>query len=220
MSKLIILNDDGSIAREIKLTGQQLVLGRDQELDVTLDDHSVSRRHALVTPVFAQYFVEDLGSTNGTLLNQKKVSKHILRDGDSLQMGNFELRFEKEAKDYVDRDDPEKTVIMRAPTRVVKEQLKSIIPKVATLNFSGGPKKGRSKHITRSLYTIGTPGGAVAVIARRPKGYYLLQIGGDIHPKVNSQEIDGGNGVRLNEGDLIEVGENVAEISFGRADVG
>ncbi len=214
MSKLIILKEDGSVDSEIKLGGKQLVIGRDQELDVTLDDTSVSRRHALLTPVFSQYFVEDLGSTNGTLLNDKRVNKHILRDGDHLQIGNFTLQFKKDVRDYTDIDDPERTVIIRSPEPEVKPRPKSLVPKVATLCFSSGPNKGYLKKITRSLYTIGNPGGAVAVIARRPKGFYLLQIGGDTHPKVNSKEIDGGSGVRLNEGDRIEVGENVAEISF------
>ncbi len=215
MSKLIILQEDGSVADEIKLEGKQMVIGRDKELDISLDDASVSRRHALLTPVFSQYFVEDLGSTNGTLLNDKRVRKHILRDGDDLQIGNFALRFKKDSRDYSDFADPERTVLIRAPEpEVIQEPIKAVVPKVATLCFSGGPNKGYMKKITRSLYTIGNPGGAVAVIARRPKGFYLLQIGGDAHPKVNSKEIDGGNGVRLNEGDLIEVGENVAEISF------
>jgi predicted component of type VI protein secretion system len=215
MSKLVILKSDGSVADEIKLEGRQMVIGRDQELDITLDDASVSRRHALLTPVFSQYFVEDLGSTNGTILNDKRVRKHILRDGDNLQIGNFALRFKKHSRDYSDLADPERTVLMRAPEpEVLEEQPKAVVPKVATLCFSSGPNKGYQKKITRSLYTIGNPGGAVAVIARRPKGFYLLQIGGDAHPKVNKKEIDGGNGVRLKEGDLIEVGENVAEISF------
>ena len=213
MSKLIVLKD-GAVVNEIQLGEGKLVIGRDQDCDVALGDTSVSRRHASVTHVFHEYFVEDLGSTNGTLLNNRTVTKHILKHGDVLQVGEIELRFETEEK-ASDKDDPERTTVIRpqkgASAPVVARK---VIPKTATLHFFRGPQQGRSEKINRSLYTIGQPGGDVAVIARRPQGFFLLRIGKESHPKINSKEVESSSGVQLHEGDLLEVGESLVEIRF------
>ena len=89
-----------------------------------------------------------------------------------------------------------------------------LTPKTALLRFFRGPLKGQQDQITRSLYTIGKPGKAVAVIARRPQGFFLLHIGGPTLPKINEKEIKGSGGIQLHEGDMIEVGEYLAGILF------
>jgi predicted component of type VI protein secretion system len=215
MSKLVIIKDD-AVLNEIQLDERKLVIGRDAESDITLSDQSVSRHHAAVSRVFNEYFVEDFGSTNGTLLNDKAVTKHILKNGDVLQIGNFEVRFESEAEEVVaSEEDLERTVVLRPKKKPeVAAEDKAVSPKVATLHFVRGPFKGDSKVIDRSLYTIGQPGGEVAAIARRPQGFYLLPITSSSHPKINNIEIEGGSGVQLSEGDVVEVGDNLAEISF------
>ena len=54
----------------------------------------------------------------------------------------------------------------------------------------------------------------MAAIARRPQGFFLLHIGGDRYPRINNKEIQTTKGVQLNEGDMVEVGEHLVEISF------
>jgi len=54
----------------------------------------------------------------------------------------------------------------------------------------------------------------VAVIARRPQGFFLLKIGHNSFPLINNKKVDVGGGIKLNEGDVVEVGENMLEISF------
>jgi predicted component of type VI protein secretion system len=214
MSKLVIFKDD-AVLNEIQLDEKKLVIGRGTESDVTLNDQSVSRQHAAISRVFNEYFVEDFGSTNGTLLNNKAVTKHILKNGDLMQIGNFEVRYESEAEEPVAADeDLERTVVLRPKKKPPVAVVKTVSPKVATLHFVRGPFEGDSKVIDRSLYTIGQPGGEVAAIARRPQGFYLLPITSSAHPKINDIEVEGGSGVQLSEGDVVEVGENLAEISF------
>lgn len=70
----------------------------------------------------------------------------------------------------------------------------------------------------RGIYTIGKPGEEVAAIARRPQGFFLLPIGGQRNPRINNQEVVSIAGVKLNEADVVEVGENLAEISFSQAE--
>jgi len=70
----------------------ELTLGRAAGCQVTIDDTFVSQLHARLFRRDSQYFVEDLGSTNGTYLNRKKVAAPIaIRKGDRLQVGKTVL---------------------------------------------------------------------------------------------------------------------------------
>jgi len=70
-------------------------IGRSQECDVTLDDQSVSRRHAEVHVEDGQAWILDLGSTNGTEVNGARAQRTQLTDGDRIVIGQTELRFER-----------------------------------------------------------------------------------------------------------------------------
>lgn len=68
--------------------GEELTVGRAGGCQITLDDTYVSQLHARVFRREGQLYVEDLGSTNGTYLNRKKVTAPIaIRKGDRLQIG-------------------------------------------------------------------------------------------------------------------------------------
>lgn len=70
-----------------------LVLGRDEECHVRIADDSISRRHATVQPEGDDYVVIDLQSTNGTFVNDVRVSAQKLSDGDYLHIGNAIFRY-------------------------------------------------------------------------------------------------------------------------------
>jgi Protein of unknown function (DUF3662)/FHA domain len=70
-------------------------IGRSKECDVTLDDGSVSRRHAEVHVENGQAWILDLGSTNGTEVNGARAQRTQLEDGDRIVIGQTELRFER-----------------------------------------------------------------------------------------------------------------------------
>ncbi|HWC11627.1 MAG TPA: FHA domain-containing protein [Acidimicrobiales bacterium] len=72
--------------------GEELTLGRAGGCQVTIDDTYVSQLHARLFRREGQYYVEDLGSTNGTYLNRRKVTAPIaIRKGDQLQVGKTVL---------------------------------------------------------------------------------------------------------------------------------
>jgi hypothetical protein len=80
--------------RSFALSAGDNVIGRDPRSAVWLDDDSVSRRHALISVTDNVARVEDLGSTNGTLLNRALVdSPTVLRDNDVVQIGSLRLTF-------------------------------------------------------------------------------------------------------------------------------
>ena len=76
------------------MTAKRVLLGRAADADLLLDDEGVSRRHAQIVLDGADYWIEDLGSTNGILVNGEKVKRAILSDSDRIQVGtNVLLKF-------------------------------------------------------------------------------------------------------------------------------
>jgi hypothetical protein len=70
-------------------------IGRSRECDVVLDDAGISRRHAEIRPAAGGWTVEDLGSTNGVLVNGEQVlGAHPLQAGDRVELGSTEVVFE------------------------------------------------------------------------------------------------------------------------------
>jgi two-component system, cell cycle response regulator len=75
------------------LADSPLVLGRGNDCDIRINDHSVSRRHARIQPGADGYYAADLQSTNGTFVNDVPASMYKLKDGDYLRVGNCIYRF-------------------------------------------------------------------------------------------------------------------------------
>jgi len=195
VDKVVVLKD-GIVLDEIELVKKRLVIGRDAKNDIRLDDASVSRRHAMLTSAMGEYFVEDLGSTNGSILNNNTITKHILKSGDMLELGNFVLRFERLADAGLDAAiDLEKTQVIRQPKRKPAPTPRKITPKTAVLRFFRGPKNGKTEKIKSSFYTLGKPGKEVAVIARRPQGFFLLRIDQNSSPAINGKKVSSAAGI-------------------------
>lgn len=80
-----------------------VIIGRDETVDLPLEDVSVSRRHARLEPGPAgEFVVVDLGSTNGTAVNGRPVERSVLKPGDHLEVGAVSLRLDLLAQDEVE----------------------------------------------------------------------------------------------------------------------
>lgn len=77
--------------REFRLEPGRMTIGRRADNDVCLPFPAVSAEHAAVVTIGADSFLEDLDSTNGTLVNGARITKHFLRDGDRIDVGRLEL---------------------------------------------------------------------------------------------------------------------------------
>jgi tetratricopeptide (TPR) repeat protein len=89
---LVILEGEEE-GREIDLTGAAYTLGRGPDNDLVLPDIACSRRHAQIVREGEAWFVEDMGSGNGTVLNGQKIKRERLQDGDEVEVGNTVLAF-------------------------------------------------------------------------------------------------------------------------------
>jgi|RhiMethySRZTD1v2_1073278.scaffolds.fasta_scaffold04726_7 pSer/pThr/pTyr-binding forkhead associated (FHA) protein len=81
----------GRPIRSFTFSQKEIVIGRDPESDIFLDNAGVSRNHARFELTPAGYMVEDLGSANGTYLNDELVTKKRVADDDIVRVGKFAL---------------------------------------------------------------------------------------------------------------------------------
>ncbi|MCB9596270.1 MAG: GGDEF domain-containing protein [Sandaracinaceae bacterium] len=88
---VVIYGDD--LGRRVPLGSEPCILGRSSKCDVQLDQESVSRNHARIQRHRNNYVIADLGSTNGTYVNDELVDEVVLRDGDQLKVGRTIFKF-------------------------------------------------------------------------------------------------------------------------------
>jgi pSer/pThr/pTyr-binding forkhead associated (FHA) protein len=92
MPRLVIKQGPG-VGRDHALGTGACVVGRDPAATFALEDNLVSRQHFQVVQEAGAWFVEDLGSTNGTLVNGRKEQRVRLSDGDTIRVGQTVLAF-------------------------------------------------------------------------------------------------------------------------------
>lgn len=75
------------------LKKKETLLGRDPNINIFLDDITVSRKHAKIIKERKKYFLIDTNSLNGSYLNGKRIENEELKNGDEIQIGKFVLIF-------------------------------------------------------------------------------------------------------------------------------
>ncbi|MCE9584883.1 MAG: FHA domain-containing protein [Planctomycetes bacterium] len=91
---LIRVKAGAEVGRVTEITNEVITIGRDPNAMVKVMDHGVSRQHAEIFKIGEMCFIRDLKSTNGTFVNDQKVSEELLRAGDAVRVGNTVLTFE------------------------------------------------------------------------------------------------------------------------------
>ncbi len=248
MAKLV-LTLDGALLGEQDLDQELVTIGRRPNNDLHIDNLAVSGSHAVVRTIGNDSFLEDLDSTNGTMVNGKPIKKHILQHGDVIELGKYQIRYVNEAAVNAGAvggasADFEKTMIIRpsamkavAPAAAVTESVVPSIqstttvqdimqqgasepPKVeatliAHIQVLNGASAGREMALSKALTTLGKPGVQVAVITKRPHGYFMTHVEGSRHPVVNGQSI-GVQAHELKDHDVIELAGTKMEFFFSK----
>ncbi|MBK9625796.1 MAG: FHA domain-containing protein [Rhodocyclaceae bacterium] len=212
MAKLILSMDNLQL-KDIALNKERTTIGRKPHNDIQIDNLAISGEHAVVITILNDSFLEDIGSTNGTFVNGQAVKKHFLQNGDTIELGKYRLKYVNDAPPPASAPDFERTMILR-PGQVVKPaegvsdeprptpmQAPPVAPPpppppsttlsvVGVIKVLSGGNAGKELELTKSLTTLGKPGVQVAVIARRPLGYFMTHVEGATFPIVNGVSLD------------------------------
>ena len=124
MGKIVLYLADGTTL-DIRLARERITIGRRADNDVCLPYPAVSGEHAAIVTILSDSFLEDLGSTNGTLVNGKPVAKHFLRDRDQIDIGRQKLVYVADESVQLERD-PQSLGRMEA--RVYGERVEAAKP--------------------------------------------------------------------------------------------
>jgi pSer/pThr/pTyr-binding forkhead associated (FHA) protein len=90
---LLVVRKGHEVGERFYLDRPRLVVGRDPASDIFLNDITVSRAHAVLDVMPEEVLVSDAGSLNGTYVNGVSVDRAVLRNGDQLQVGRFQMVF-------------------------------------------------------------------------------------------------------------------------------
>lgn len=262
MAKLI-LSLDGQVIKEFTLSKERTTIGRKPHNDIQIDNLAVSGEHAMIMTILNDSFLEDLGSTNGTLVNGQPIKKHFLQNNDVVEIGKYKIKYASEAPSNLTQEDFEKTMVLRAPAAAAAPKVERtptdtqtnmqavnlrdtsinaqpapvpapaaapvgmatnppVAPKPAApaqpaaaaapvtagaqgmIQILSGPNAGKELPLAKPLTTLGKPGVQVAVIAKRPQGYFITHVEGANFPVVNGKTLDA-QAHQLSDHDIIEL---------------
>ena len=277
MAKLI-LSLDGTVMKEVPLDKERLTIGRRSSNDLQIDNLAVSGEHALIVTILNDSFLEDLGSTNGTLVNGVPIKKHILQDNDVVEIGKYKLKYLAEHHGTATQPggaaEFEKTMVIRPGIAARSAQAGGSAPGgpaaatatqprpaqgtgtltgqparphaappppaaprpapasstapasayappptqthlepparpqtgqlIGAIQILTGPSAGKELELVKNLTTLGRPGVQVAVITRRPQGYFITHVEGVNFPIVNGKTLDA-QAHPLRDHDIVEL---------------
>ncbi len=230
MAKLSLMFED-KLVKEVPIGGRPVGIGRSPDNDLPVDNLAVSNYHARVYFEAGRLVVEDLDSLNGTFVNDLRVERATLHDGDSIWIGKHHIKVDASADGPVLWDSGRKAsaprinetmvldtkqrrdMLQQAAAMGERSQFAAGRLKMPTLVVLSGKTDQKEYVVTNKLTVIGKSGMATvrlkgwfkpqlaAQINQRDDGYYLGP--GDKVPTVNGSPISGP--VRLNDGDVIDV---------------
>jgi diguanylate cyclase (GGDEF)-like protein len=94
---VLVVISGADLGRQIDLSGDEVDIGRGEEVTFRIDSEQVSRRHASIRKLVGKFVLRDLNSTNGTFVNENKVHTHTLVDGDQIRIGKTVLKYTESA---------------------------------------------------------------------------------------------------------------------------
>jgi pSer/pThr/pTyr-binding forkhead associated (FHA) protein len=212
----LVLSLDGVVLREINLSKERTTVGRRSHNDVVIDNLAVSGEHAVIFQSGGDLYLEDLGSTNGTTVNGQPIKKHLLQSGDTIEIGKYKLRFladgdsGTESSVDIDTSQPLRREFYGPGPATIQVRQPGTLPAdgmqggAAMIKILSGANAGRELTLVKALTTIGRPGHQVAVITRRPTGYFIAHVEGEQFPSVNGANL-GSAAHPLRDKDVIEL---------------
>jgi hypothetical protein len=194
----LIASVKGVEVKHVYLHKDRTTLGRKADNDIVLDTLVVSGRHCAFDLVgVADVYLEDLGSTNGTYVNDHMLRERTrLSDGDVIAIGPFRIKYLQASEDPVSSF---------GDTRAMLAGDSQFAPLAhASFEVISGSSAGLEVPVVKAVTTFGKPGVAVVSVAHRRNGFFVAHLAGGHTPRVNDRPL-GADAVQLMDGDLLEL---------------
>ncbi|MEQ1919308.1 MAG: FHA domain-containing protein [Elusimicrobiota bacterium] len=224
----LLLKFNAAVIKEIAMDKESISIGRKPDNDIVIDNPAISGHHCKLTLEGGGYYVEDLESTNGTFVNEKRIKKSGLHHNDVVGVAKHAVVFLNEAELAESAPQPSSDATM---VLTPQKQAELVAASAAAAKPEGGAVqagwlriikgavdvaeyelKGMSTYIGKSdrvqvqIKGSGLFGSAPEVAAsvhRKPEGYILVAVT-EGYPVVNGAKVTGS--VVLKEGDMIDCG--------------
>ena len=241
MAAKLILSMDGVVVNEYPIGKERMTIGRKTHNDIVIDNLAVSGEHAAIVTILNDSFLEDLDSTNGLEVNGVVVKKHFMQPNDVIGIGKYHLKYINDQASTTNSADFEKTMVLRAPLTQAAEKPVETVEKTgkfgafpaaeaasaaastaapapaaaqtAAVQILTGPNAGKELDLVKNLTTLGKPGVQVAVLTRRPHGFFITHVEGTNFPLVNGQVLTD-KPHQMNDHDVIELAGVKMEFYF------
>lgn len=159
----IIITLNKQILKRIDLDKHTYTIGRNADCEIVLPDRTVSSHHARIVHANDDCFLEDLDSTNGTLINNQTVERCLLNDNETILIGKYQLTYRSDAGLLTQNN------VLKPPPGITKRSQSN-----AWLEIIDGKKRGTHLPLNKSHMTLGGDGVSKIAIERNQQGEYLL----------------------------------------------
>lgn len=193
----LIATIEGVEVKHVYLSKDRTTLGRRSDNDIVLDNPAVSGRHCVFElKGLADVFVEDQGSTNGTFVNNFRLTgRRKLEDEDVIAISGFRIRYLAASGD----SGFGATAIM-----TMGAQPHLAPPAHASFRVLSGTSAGLEVPVVKAVSTFGKPGVSLVAVSHRRTGYFAAHLDGDQVPQLNGKPL-GQDPVLLAHEDVLEL---------------
>jgi hypothetical protein len=213
MAKLLF-SLDGQLLGEYPLDKPLLRIGRRRDNDIAIDNLMISSEHAQVVVIGQNALLQDLDSTNGTVVNGVRVKQHVLQHDDIIMLGHYQLRYWDEAASGNHSTAEAAAMTHRIdelgkfPRESLSEDKDASAERCSgRLYVISGPDFGKDILLSQPVIHIGAPGLPVAKILQNGRDYCIQPLAGVESLMLNGQPLtDCEAGRPLQDHDLIAYG--------------
>lgn len=218
MSKLT-LSFKGTVLRVFPVLKGSMLVGNDPKCKLHIDSLAIQPQHARIDTQGDTSVLVDLDTQAGTFINNVRINKQMLKDGDVIRVGKHLLTYQYESVPELtealdlELDIEPMELVSKTSSETTTPEQNTATPTVnapegkrlAWLQIMNGQNLGKTISLNRAMTNLGKPGVATAVITRRNDGYFLSHLEGDKPPMVNNKPI-GTHSYKFIDGDTVQIG--------------
>ncbi len=213
----LIIHDESGETSSLTISTKTVTIGRRRTNTLCLPHLSVSGFHACITDDKGCLIIEDLDSTNGTIVNGEKIKRQVLVHLDDIIIGSYRVSY---SETYNPQADNTSATFMghsnnahQTPDAAISHPATANTPEdIAVIKVASGAKSGSVVMLEKPVTTLGKANGDMGAISKKSTGYYFLPVNDRGAPmKHNGKGLVPQVEIKLVGGDMIEIGGEYLE---------